>query len=125
MKRSSDRYANQDADPDAGLNALIEAGIEAIAEIRNPTNLPDREVIAPRYDRLGRLMPLYRIWLNDGYTVLKHALTPAEACSLAVEEARGMIETSGMGRRMTSRERRLATTVDCWQQVNSSGVFNA
>jgi len=91
--------------------------VAAIEEALNPPRLPDREVISPRYDCRGRLLPLYRIWMNDGYTVLKHARTPGEACGLAIEDAKALIEAISVKHCMSPRERRLATTVDCWQQL--------
>ena len=99
--------ADHDADPD----------VDTIADALDCPELPDREVIAPRYDCQGKLLPIFRVWMRDGYTLMTHAFTPGEAMSNAIEDARAAIERSGLGRGMSNRERRLMTTVDCWQQV--------
>ena len=106
----SSTYTNSDIDFDAD----IDSGVDAIADV---LSAPDREVIPPRRDAHGRLLPIYRVWMLDGYTMLSHAHTPGEVCGNAIDDARKMIERTGMSRRMSNREKRLATTVDCWQQV--------
>jgi hypothetical protein len=97
---------------DTDFDTDTDAGVAAIAEALNPPAIPDREVIAPVRDARGILLPIFRLWMRDGYTLLTHAHTPGEAMGNAIDAARGMID-----RRITNRERRLATTVDCWQQV--------
>jgi hypothetical protein len=87
---------------------------DAIEDGTDTPSVPDREVIAPRYDARGRLLPIYRIWMKDGYTAMYHARTPGEACHFAIESARTMIH----GDSLTARGKRLATTVDCWQQIS-------
>ena len=109
----SSTYTNSDIDFDDDTDS----GVDAIAEALNPPDHPDREVIAPCRDARGVLLPIFRVWMRDGYTLLTHAHTPGEAMGNAIDDARGMIDHIDLGRRMTNRERRLATTVDCWQQV--------
>ncbi len=104
-------------DTDTAFDTDTDAGVAAIAEAISAPALPDREVIPPRRDACGRWMPAFRLWMRDGYTLLTRANTPGAACNNAIDEARGMIERTGLGRRMAPREKRLATTVDCWQQV--------
>ena len=64
----------------------------------------DREVIPPAFDEWGRLLPIYRVWMRDGYTGIYHGRTPGEACSKAIELVRSI--TSGVP--MNNREKRLA-----------------
>jgi hypothetical protein len=103
----SPTYIDADTDPE----------VAAIDEAINAPSIPDREIIAPCYDGRGRLLPLFRLWMRDGYTLLSHAHTPGEAMGNAIDDARAIIERTGMARRMTNHEKRLATTVDCWRQV--------
>lgn len=113
MKNST--YANTDNDADQDVDPEVAAIEEALGT--TAAKIPDREVIAPVYDRRGVLLPIYRVWMQDGYTMLSHAHTPGEACGNAIEDVRAMIERTGQAHRMSNRERRLATTVDCWRQV--------
>jgi hypothetical protein len=106
-------YTNSDIDSDDD----IDSGADAIADALSVPDLPDREVIAPVRNARGVLLPTYRVWMRDGYTLLTHAHTPGEAMGNAIDDARTMIDRTGLGQRMSNRERRLATTVDCWQQV--------
>ena len=52
----------------------------------------------PRYDARGRLLPMFRVWMRDGYTLLTHAHTPGEACGNAIEDAHSMMKRIGQGR---------------------------
>jgi len=100
-----------DVDPD------VDPDVAAIDEAINPPRIPDREVIAAGYDARGQLLPLYRVWLVDGYTLIVHAATPGEAYAKAIDDAKAMIERTGLDRKMTARQRRQATTVRCYQQL--------
>ena len=117
MRKSTTTDHANHADSSPDLAPDVDAGVDAIADALAADNLPDREVIAPERDAYGRWMPAFRLWMQNGYTLLTRARTPGEACSKAIDDARAMIERTGQGRRMTPRERRLATTVDCWRQV--------
>ena len=71
----SSAYTNSDIDFDTDTDA----GVAAIAEALNPPAIPDPEVIAPVRDARGILLPIFRLWMRDGYTLLTHAHTPGEA----------------------------------------------
>ena len=110
-------YTNTDDDFDSAPNTTPDTGtdldVDTIAEALSAAELPDREVIAPRHDACGVLLPIFRVWMRDGYTAMYHARTAGEACHFAIESARTMILDAAL----TAREKRLATTVDGCQQI--------
>jgi hypothetical protein len=92
--------------------------VAAIEEALDPPRIPDREICPPRYDARGRLLPVFRVWMRDGYTMLCRARTAGEAHQRAIDDARAVLKRIGWWSTMTPHQRRLATTVDCWRQVD-------
>ena len=120
----SSTYTNSDIDFDAD----IDSGVDAIAEALNPPAIPDREVIAPVRDARGILLPIFRLWMRDGYTLLTHAHTPGEAMGNAIDDARGMIEPPhDEPRAATGHDRRLlaASGVGCSCLFHRRPLFGA